>query len=101
MSKNNHWASRVVCLGLFAMLALVVLAAVLAPVMLAASVSPRARRGGGGIRGTSGTAGTPRDVQRGAGMGLPEGGYAGGEGSDGRRFEPVAKLATAGADDER
>ena len=64
MSENNLWVSRVVawsgkaalvCLGLFAMLALVVLVAVLAPVMLTATVIPPTRRDGREIRETGDT----------------------------------------------
>jgi len=100
MRENNPWVFRVVtwvgeaalfCLGLVAMLALVVLVAVLSPVMLAAAVIPSARRGRGEVRKTGDATGTPRAVQSGAGLGLPgSGGYAEGEDPEGRGFGPVA-----------
>jgi hypothetical protein len=106
MKKNNSWALRVVawtgkaalfCLGLLAMLALIVLVAVLSPVMLAATVIPRARRGRDEKAETGDTTGTPRSFRRSAELGLPGGGRnAEGEDLEGLGLGSVANLANRG-----
>lgn len=82
MKEINPWARRgatwvgraaLLCLGIFAMLVLVVVAAVLVPVMLTASATPRARHGRGADRETGDTPISTRNPRRGAEPGLPEG----------------------------